>query len=283
MSLSQTVPIRPGAGNPTFFADGTVTVSGNRYGFTVSNASGASAQNAALRGSVTGSRLQPLAGWDAQIATQDTQPHRIRILVINFGGPSPVQVFDDQSIIQDPGNPNNFLLDPSPGTVSLLVDLANAPTFGNLDTAVASSALLNLLVGSTNPGFFVISDAAPWTTSATYTPALADNSVLGLATVFAATQGGTVYVPDYARRVMVALMEDPEGQGQFRVPIAGPPVQQIVFYDDNGRVVGAMTQGGTTQQPVGFLEVPASAVMMSVYGATSVNPQTAMIHWRIAP
>lgn len=184
---------------------------------------------------------------------------------------------------------------PSPGNVGIVYrtdGVTGIKTVSDWNALVDSSALLTV-VSTTGP-------AAPTDKllAGYKSPAVGPTSV-GLASfvIGAPTQGGAVYVPDFARRVRVqGVRQDTRYAGlNWRVPIGGPIPLQLVWYDDQGFVVDSIIQGvyvdpligGLTNVEVEWQPVPSRAVMLGIY---PVDPpdrnqpdDRALVHWRLAP
>lgn len=100
-----------------------------------------------------------------------------------------------------------------------------------------------------------------------------------------ATEGGQVYVPDFARRVRVQLVESDDRFCGHEMRVPSPPlVAQLVWYDDQGSCVGAEYQSAILNAD--WYVVPARAVLLGVYspGLTEESAAvSAWVHWRIAP
>lgn len=110
-----------------------------------------------------------------------------------------------------------------------------------------------------------------------------------------AVQGKGFYVPDFARRVRVVLVDSSgdarfAGQtngGELRVALTGGAAAQLVWYDDRGRVVWAEIQVNSNTAPdrgvFGYQwhKVPSRAVMLGVY--SDGLSQTALVDWGISP
>jgi hypothetical protein len=188
---------------------------------------------------------------------------------------------------------NGTLID-SPGNIAVRVDTAKAPqaTFANLAAQITAGGILTQVTPPTNPAFViatVASGGAFTDVAVVYTPAIA-NAAFGFALTAPTEQGATVYVPDFARRVRVVLVTagnaHPENGPGARVPIAGDPKAQLVFWDDRGVEIDEVFQGPTATgfSPPVWHEVPAQAVLFGIY-SDKADPigYTALIHWRIAP
>lgn len=106
------------------------------------------------------------------------------------------------------------------------------------------------------------------------------------------TWGGVSYVPDFARRVRVVLvqLDDTLGGNTESVPNNGDPTCQIGWFDDQGNEIDSAMQGrffppaaGTPlYTPPVWHEVPAAATMLTVRGDQNFDGH-ALVHWRIAP
>jgi len=106
------------------------------------------------------------------------------------------------------------------------------------------------------------------------------------------TWGGAAYVPDFARRVRVVLvqLDDTLGGATQSVPSNGDPTCQLGWFDDQGNEIDSAMQGrffppaaGTPlYTPPVWHEVPAAAVMLTVRGDQNFDG-FALVHWRIAP
>lgn len=129
--------------------------------------------------------------------------------------------------------------------------------------------------------------------TANFTTFVPDGQGVRAGLVAGGSQGGAVYVPDFARRVMITgATIDPRFAGiEYRVPTDGPQPMQIVWYNDFGQVVWTEFQGLTTAPSTGSQEgpteptiwraVPSQATMLAVY--SQVPDLNAFFHWRLAP
>lgn len=171
---------------------------------------------------------------------------------------------------------------PSQGNVGVAycaIDGTTAKTKAQMDTLLNTSTIVKVSTAATNPTHKIVTG---YTKVGAYTPTSLAGGLATSAAMTQPTQGGAVYVPDFARRVrvqIVALQATFAGL-EYRVPFTGPPTCQLVWYDDSGLVVDVGYQ--STSVPVEWHPVPSRAVMLGVYGDPAQN-QTALIHWRIAP
>ena len=163
-------------------------------------------------------------------------------------------------------------------------------SIAQLEALVNTSTLIQVGTASLFPASLVF---AGWTTAANHVPA---GTGLGTLTFVAPTVGGAVYVPDFARRVRVwpAQLNTFFAGSEYRVPFEGPEPLQLNWYDDSGIVVdvayvGLIREPATnnivTVIPNEWHPVPARATTFAVYQVTNTfnTPDTAFIHWRIAP
>ena len=107
------------------------------------------------------------------------------------------------------------------------------------------------------------------------------------------TWGGVAYVPDFARRVHVVLVEPDNNQvGNTRSVLAdGDATCLLGFWDDQGNQVDSAMQGrffppaaGTPlYTPPVWHEVPARATMLTIRAGDQAFDGFALVHWRIAP
>lgn len=105
--------------------------------------------------------------------------------------------------------------------------------------------------------------------------------------------GSVVGVPEFARRVRVAVMDSTQGTaGQGRIPITGDPRCIGEWFDDQGNVVDGWIQGATVgASATVWKSVPSRAVLLRLFnpgpnldcGETFGNVLSARVHWRIAP
>lgn len=178
----------------------------------------------------------------------------------------------------------------SPGNVGIVYWVAAAGgvthTGGDLDVLLGTSSLISLITPCAAPLEVLYTDFA---TAVGYAPVNAGEGDIAQAQLLASgTQGGTLYIPDFARRVRVNLVEIVSGFAgvEYRVPLSGPPRCQLNWYDDLGNVVDSAMQGvlANTNIPVLWHPIPGRATTMKVYGEEIVtSAATAMVHWRIAP
>lgn len=236
----------------------------------------------------------PFLGWQATVRSRDRVT--TRQLVIFTANTAPQFELRDGQV---PDNTGAFVA--SPGNVGVVYrsdGVTGMKTVAQLEALIDSSTLIQMVSGGVNPLQLVF--AGYTTNGATHAPT---NAGRALATIGAPTQGGAVFVPDFARRVRVnAVVPFPQFAGvEYRVPDPGPPPIQLVWYDDNGRVCDAAWQGWsvdtlrTTNLPIFFPvewhPVPARAVMLGIYGALSAEDGAdliaanaeAFVHWRLAP
>ncbi len=260
-------------------------------GFTAVDAGGAQFPISAIRGSAV-LDTAPWLGFDAAFRSGIAgRTPKLTVFIQNTG----------TALVNVQGIPDKeFLLDgtliASPGNVAVRVDTAKAPqaTFANLASQIQVGGLLVQTVAPTNPAFLIssfavgsFSDVALVYNPEVGTPFPAE---FGFALTSPTVQGAVVYVPDFARRVRVVLATagnaHPENGPGTRIPIAGDPKCQLVFWDDRGVEIDEAFQGPTAtgfSTPV-FHEVPAQAVLLGIY-SDKADPigYTALIHWRIAP
>jgi hypothetical protein len=106
------------------------------------------------------------------------------------------------------------------------------------------------------------------------------------------TWGGVSYVPDFARRVKIVLvqLDDTLGGATQSVPNNGDATCQLGWFDDQGNEIDSAMQGrffppaaGTPlYTPPVWHDVPAAATMLTVRGDQNFDG-FALVHWRIAP
>jgi len=261
-------------------------------GFTaIGSAPTSTSPDSAIRGSAV-LNVGPFAGFNAVYApaAQGRTP-KLTVFVQNTGA----AVVNVQGIPNKEFLPDGTLID-SPGNQAVRIDTAKAPqaTFANLQAQITAGGIFNLVTPSANLAF-VISTVATGTfsdVSVIYDPPVGapGPAEFGFALTAPTFQGATVYVPDFARRVRVVLVTagnaHPENGPGARIPIAGDPKAQLVFWDDRGQEIDEAFQGPTA---TGFSsptwhEVPAQAVLLGIY-SDQADPvgYTALIHWRVAP
>lgn len=221
----------------------------------------------------------PFSGWNATIrslSTSTTQP-RLVIEVTNLGIRAQQFELRDNQI---PDGAGGWVS--SPGDVGIIYSTplgAGTQTVGQLESLIGQSRLIFVAIPSGNQAFFVNSQ---WTAIGAYTPT---DVGIGIAQAVGATQGGQLYVPDFARRVCVQIAKPNNNfTGQDpRVPLTGTLTTQLNWYDDQGNVVFCEFQGTLAAQATVWRPVPAAAVMLGIYGPVAVEPDVAQVHWRIAP
>lgn len=222
----------------------------------------------------------PFQGWAAQIRSLSlsvVQP-RLIIEVTNLGiRAQQFELRDNQA----PDGAGGWV--PSPGDVGIIYSTplgVGAQTVGQLESLINSTSRLMFVSSpSPNQAFFVDSQ---WTAAAGYAPT---DVGIGTAQAIGATQGGQLYVPDFARRVCVQILKGNDNftNQDVRVPLTGTLPTQLNWYDDQGNVVFAEFQATLAAQSTVWRPVPAPAVMLGIYGPTVVEPAVAQVHWRIAP
>jgi hypothetical protein len=100
-----------------------------------------------------------------------------------------------------------------------------------------------------------------------------------------------VAVPEFARRVRVAVLDATQGSGGGRIPATGDPRLIGEWFDDQGNVCDAWIQGSSVGEPADWEAVPARAVLLRLVNPgpnldcneTFGNTLTARVHWRVAP
>lgn len=254
--------------------------------------SGWTVEGGAFPGSLRGSAVQdvaPFAAWSATIRRIQVMATRPIITMFTQLTGAAVDVIDNGSV------DTNGVVTASPGNVAILINTAAAPTFLDIETQINGiSLIIRIQTPSANPAFVVASSPNSWTSALglPFAPIVgADQGRAGAdprSSIASLREGAVFYVPDFARRVRVALVQAPGGL--IRVPLAGDPQAQIVFYDDRGFAPYSWRQGlvmaGATvvgNDPPVFHPVPGNAVMMGVYGDPEITTNIARVHWRIAP
>jgi hypothetical protein len=243
--------------------------------------------------------IGPFSGWQAVIVPRGGAfgggGATSRTLVIELADGS-VTLRPQQFELRDheiPDGLGGFIS--SPGNVGIIYSVGpGAPgpqTVAALEALIDTSALIR--VETPSPGQAdEITDQ--WTNIGAFTPVAPG---IGLGEIVGATQGGHMYVPDFARRVNVSVTTPTSGfiGEDPRIPADGPLTTQLVWYDDQGIVVFSEIQGAILEQATGapILEpqvwrpVPAQAVMLGIYATRSGTPageaMLAYAHWRIAP
>lgn len=96
--------------------------------------------------------------------------------------------------------------------------------------------------------------------------------------------GAILYVPDFARRVHLAMV----AQANERVPLTGEPIAQIVWFGERGEIVDGALHGqvGSTNlfsAPDNWYTVPPAAVLLGVFRNPVAADHFVFAHWRIAP
>jgi len=181
----------------------------------------------------------------------------------------------------------------SPGNVGIVYrtdGVTGVKSIAQLEALVNTSTLIQVGTPSLFPGSLVF---AGWTIAGNHVPA---GTGLGTLTFVAPTVGKAVYVPDFARRVRVwpAQLNTFFAGAEYRVPFEGPEPLQLNWYDDSGIVVDVAWIGLIRDPLSGNVNsciapewhpVPARATTLAVYQITNTfnTPDTAFIHWRIAP
>lgn len=104
-------------------------------------------------------------------------------------------------------------------------------------------------------------------------------------------EGGSVYVPEFARRVRVAITvgEEPgywlvNNTSGGVIPKSGYPTAIYVFSDESGRAVDQYYVN--VAEPPEWMAVPASAVLLTIVQTdpTAANgTMQGLVHWRVAP
>jgi len=224
----------------------------------------------------------PTDGWTAHLGSINGATYAM-VIYISDEGPPTFELRDGQV----PDATGAWIA--SPGNVGIVykTDAGAAPMqVGDLEALINTSGIAIVATPDPNPGFF-INDL--WATDLTYAGMV---SGLGVAEALGATGGAAVYVPEFARRVMVTLGNTNQQfiNEDLRVPITGPIPCQLVWYDDQGGTVFVEYQGpvaapNTGVEPTIWRPVPARAVMLGIYGPPDAAPPAiiATIHWRIAP
>jgi hypothetical protein len=103
----------------------------------------------------------------------------------------------------------------------------------------------------------------------------------------AAGDPAVVYVPDYARRVLVILRDQTTG----RVFDTGHPRCHLEWFNDLGTNVEADMQGSSIGVPPQWFAVPAQATLLRIgtpgpdidCNEAPFSACQASIHWRVAP
>lgn len=229
----------------------------------------------------------PFVGWAAQLRVLNGFAKPPRLVVFCAATVPQFELRDNQV----PDGTGAFIA--SPGDVGIVYrtdGVTGVHTITDLENLINTSTIIGIRTPSPNPAFKVF---AGWTIAAVgHAPG---GTGLGTLTFVAPTEGGAVYVPDFARRVRVwpaQLLAAFAGQ-EYRVPFEGPEPIQMNWYDDSGIVVDVAWSGiirtalndPATMVPPMWLPVPARATTFAVYQVpNSFNtPDTAFIHWRIAP
>lgn len=286
LSIQQQINIESSAGATFLYSlDG---VTNPAQGLTTANFS--PPQATLISSAVFG--VAPFGPYDPVIA-QDNPFSRPTLVVDVRGGVGfPVNAFE----LRDNQIPTgNIVLGApewvsAPGSVGVVYWVAAAggvtKTGGQMDALLNTSTLIHVVTPCAAPAEIMYTDYATAIGFAPVNGGFGDNSSALL--LAGGTQGGSLYIPDFARRVRVQMVELQAGfaGNEYRVPLTGPPRAQLNFYDDLGRVVDAVMQGilTNTNIDVKWHPIPARATMMKVYGEAVVGTiNTALVHWRIAP
>lgn len=242
--------------------------------------------------SLRGSAVQDVAPFDVWSATIErfTASGTMPIVTLFTGVVGPAVDVLDGSFVDPAG-----AITASPGNVAIILNTTLAPTFVDVETQINGvSSIIKVTVPSANPAFVVASAPNSWTAqlAVPFNPiAGADQGRAGAdaaSSIAPLTEGAVFYVPDFARRVRVALFQGVDALN--RVPLAGDPQATVVFYNDRGLIVHGWRQGlvlnagvpVSNDAPV-WHPVPDEAVLMGVYGDPAITNNIARVHWRIAP
>lgn len=225
----------------------------------------------------------PTEYWTALIGSKTASLFQLAIFISEDGG-AQFELRDNEI----PDSSGNFV--PSPGNVGIVYRSdggAFTRTVNDLEDLINIQSGIALVSTPDPNGTFLLTDG--WGTTL---PPLSDGFGLAVGQLVSATGGGSVFVPDFARRVMVTLTNRNEQfiNEDLRVPITGPIPCQLVWYDDFGVSIFSEFQGpvaapNTGVEPTVWRPVPAGAVMLGIYGPPNEAPPDviALIHWRIAP
>ena len=283
LSISQRVTVLPISGELGLLTDGVLNPTS---GFVSEDTL---PSNAAVPCSVV-FNTAPFHGWDAVITPLNPFPVPPNSAApvaqqITIWPTQTIDIFDlhDNMSVDDGGN-----LLPVRGSTAIRYGAtsgATAKTVAQMEALVNTSTLYQVTgpdsAHATQLLFPGLSGAAD------YTPGDVSIPDFGQGLITFPTQGGTVYVPDFARRVRVVLtvLDTRFGGLNYRVPVTGDPACQLVWYDDQGDVVeGAFqsTETGFSAPPV-WHPIPARAVMLGIYGGNADATFTALVNWRLSP
>lgn len=244
------------------------------------------------RGAMVGStvyNVAPFSSWAGVLRFGPGAANTTTKLVIftsNVGGP----IFTISDNAQPDGG-GGFGFEFGTVGINYITDGATGvKTIADLEALIATSALVQIAQPDTVNAAKKL--FAGFTKLNTHVPN-APGPLFGTSLTVGATQGCAVYVPDFARRVRVeaAQLNTVFLGNEYRVPSAGPLPLNLVWYDDQGRVVYTEFQGRTqnedssitgTTEPNVWRPVPAQAVMLAVY-CSLVSDATAFFHWRLTP
>lgn len=229
----------------------------------------------------------PFVGWNATLRVLNPFKPPPQLVIFCAATVPQFELRDNQV----PNGAGVFVA--SPGNVGIVYrtdGVTGVHTIADLEALLNTSTLIQIATPDPNTTLKVF---AGWTIAANHVPAATG---LGTLTFVAPTAGGAVYVPDFARRVRVwpAQQNVFFAGAEFRVPFEGPEPMQLNWYDDSGVVVDVawiglirdpLTGNVTSCIPPGWHPVPARATTLAIYQISNTfnTPDTAFVHWRIAP
>jgi hypothetical protein len=263
-------------------------------------------------GSFAGGRLKasavqnvaPFTSWNALLTRKPFLAPTMPILYVYARTTGPAATVLDNSAVNFAGT-----VTASPGNVAVLINVAAPCTILQLETAINTSAIVQVSTPGTNPAHIIANAAPPntcWGQAADPAGPGIPNAHLGiggridlfpsflsfLSSIPPVVEGAVFYVPDFARRVRVSVTRPRAGEpvpGEL-VPVNADPAASITFWDERGTVIHGYRQGVILNagavvgnNPPEFQPVPDNAVLMSVLGDTAVTDASAFVHWRISP
>lgn len=282
LGISQRVPLPTAiVGAQAILLAGS-TIGTGPEGFTTSLGAGSAMLGSAVFNTA------PFTTWNTGIAARRPfSPRPVQVVVFTA-------LTVPQFALQDNAVPSGAgVFVSSPGNVGIIYRTdgvgTGQQTIGAMEALITTSTIIQVVQPDTAPAHILTPE---W--SRTFPAGAPNTTGLGTGLIGAPTQGASVYVPDFARRVRVVPVTKLAifAGNEFRVPTP-PPSLVVNFYDDYGNVVDSSFQGTVEDStpspecafPFDWITVPSSATMMSIYpGDTgSFTYDSVQINWRVAP